>query len=167
MGDAKRTPEKEKQRLWRDVGLLEGYLDRIDAHDDEWQYARSLFYLAQTLRSLGFRQQARDLWQRFLQLSFSQRRTFSYLTYGAHVALGQLCAEEGSVAATPTCAQHFEEAHRLCPRAEPLIYLALSLPLGDPARLQALRRAEKVLPMQASTVHCAIFAEPGVYANLP
>uniref|UniRef100_A0A7S4PSB9 Uncharacterized protein n=1 Tax=Alexandrium monilatum TaxID=311494 RepID=A0A7S4PSB9_9DINO len=169
--DAERPPEKQQRRLWQDVHLLEGYLDRPDAHEDKWQYARSVFYLAQSHRSLGFADTARELWERFLGLGFSQKRQFTYLGYGAHNALGQICAEESvrrrDERLPQDCRKHFEEAHKICPRVEPLVYMAMAMPTSSRERLEVLRRATRVAPMQAASGHCAIFAEPGAYERLP
>ncbi|CAE8623248.1 unnamed protein product, partial [Polarella glacialis] len=173
--DAERSPKQQQRRLRQDVRLLEGYLDKSTSQDDAWQYTRAVFYLAQSHRSLGNGEVAGDLWARYLGSELSTMRQFSYLRYGAYLALGQLCAEKdgalvsssGTRAPLPAdCRQHFEEAHKLCPRVEPLVYLALSLPPGDPDRLEALQRAERVAPLQASTGHCALYAEPALYSQL-
>ncbi|CAJ1337937.1 unnamed protein product [Effrenium voratum] len=156
--DAEKTPEKTRQRLMQDVHLLEQYLDKPDAHlDEEWQYTRGIFYLAQSHRSLGHLEVAEGLWQRrYLAAPLSQQRQFSYLRYGAHLGLAQICAVAGGW----SCQEHFEAAHRLCPRAEPLVYLALHLPAGS-RRLDALQRAQKVKHLQASLEMMEALARPG------
>lgn len=172
--DAEKTQEQQRKRLLMDVHLLEAYLDRPDAHEDKWQYARALFYLAQSHRGLGFGAVARELWERYLALDMAAWRQFSYLRYGAHLALGQICAEDhlrlAQEEVLPTaCRSHFEDAHKLCPRIEPLVYLAMALPAPSQGRLrlEVLRRAAAVAHMQASTGHCAVHAEPELYARLP
>lgn len=170
MHDADRTADDRTRSLRRDVRLLEGYLARDDARLDEWQYARALYYLAQSLKGLGFGDAAADTWLRFLAQEVSKRRTFSYLAQGAQQGLGQLCVaepREAEEALPARCASHFEEAFKLCPRAEPLVMLASSLPRGDPQRLLALKRAQEVVPMEAQTGHCIVAAESWVYSAVP
>lgn len=168
--DAEKSEEQSLRRLRQDVRLLEGYLDRPNAREDRWQYARAIFYLAQSHRSLGHFDVAKDLWERYLASDLAGWRQFSYLRYGSHLALGQICAEEARSSSKQLpqhCVKHFEQAHTLCPRAEPLVYLALSIgPPGAPARLDTLLRAEQVAPLEASTGHCAVYAEPGIYAQI-
>ncbi|CAK9104254.1 unnamed protein product [Durusdinium trenchii] len=169
--NAERTEEKSTRRLRQDVQLLEDYLNKDDAHLDAWQYTRAIFYLAQSHRSLQNFEVAKELWERYLTSEISGLRQFSYLRYGAHMGLGQICAQQPSLwrhttATSRSCLQHFEEAHQLCPRAEPMVYLALSMPDGAKERRLALQRAKEVQHLQASTGHCAIFAEESVYQQI-
>ena len=166
--DAEKTAEQSQARLRQDVQLLEAFLDRRDAHSDRWQYTRAIFYLAQSHRSLSNLDVAKELWERYLASDLSLWRQFSYLRYGAHLGLGQVCAQAvhlfGNDAAQ--CSHHFLEAHRLCPRAEPLVYLAFMLPEGSAERMNALQKAEGVMPLEASTGHCAVYAEPALYQEI-
>ena len=166
--NAQKTAEESQMRLRQDVELLEGYLNRDDAHSDRWQYTRAMFYLAQSHHSLSNFDVAKELWERYLASDLALWRQFSYLRYGAHLGLGQLCAQAkhlfGSEAAN--CGHHFLEAHRLCPRAEPLMYFALMLPEGSQERMDLLQKAEGVMHLEASTGHCAVYAEPALYQQI-
>merc|ERR1711924_285066 len=101
----------------------------------------------------------------------AQWRQFSYLRYGAHLSLGQICAERadasGSGALPQECQQHFEESHKSCPRAEPLVHLASAMKKGSQEKLDVLQRAQAVAGLENSTGHCALYAEPRLYADLP
>eukprot|EP00434_Breviolum_minutum_P017756 symbB.v1.2.015671.t1/scaffold1178.1/size133623/4 len=164
--DAEKTEQKSRQRLRQDVQLLENYLNKDDAHLDAWQHSRAVFYLAQSHRSLGHLEVAKNLWERYLSSKISSLRQFSYLRYGSHMGLGQICSESPDLFESQ-CLNHFEEAHRLCPRAEPMVYLALALPSSQKkARVKALERAKEVQHLEASTGHCAVYAEESVYRQI-
>ena len=165
--DAQKTSEESQGRLRQDVQLLEGFLNQRDAHSDRWQYTRAIFYLAQSHRSLSNFDVAKDLWERYLASDLALWRQFSYLRYGAHVGLGQICAEAGYLFGEASkCRHHFLEAHRLCPRAEPLVYLASMLLEGSEERMEVLRKAESVMHLEASTGHCAVYVEPALYLQI-
>ena len=166
--DAQKSSEESHRRLRQDVQLLEGFLNQREAHSDRWQYTRAIFYLAQSHRSLRNFDIAKDLWERYLASDLALWRQFSYLRYGAHIGLGQICAEAGSLFGDEAskCRHHFLEAHRLCPRAEPLVYLASMLQEGSEERMEVLRKAESVMHLEASTGHCAVYAEPALYLQI-
>ena len=166
--DAQRTVEESQMRLRQDVQLLEAYLDQSEGYSDRWQHTRAIFYLAQSHRSLNNLDVAKELWERYLAADLALWRQFSYLRYGAHLGLGHVCTQARHLFGNEAdrCSHHFLEAHRLCPRAEPLVYLALTLPDGSQERLDVLQKAEGVIHLEASSGHCAIYAEPALYHEI-
>lgn len=156
-----RTEQKTNRRLRQDVQLLENYLNKDDAHLDAWQHSWAIFYLAQSHRSLRNFGVAKDLWQRYLSSEISSRRQFSYLRYGSHMGLGQICSESPELwtgafqrSKTFRIFRAWSILRRLIAYAlawsQSMVYKALALPPSEKkARMKALQRAKGVQHLEA------------------